>query len=255
MNVSHDHLHAYVDGALSEDERRAVDDYLAQRPEEAARVRAWRAQNAGLHELFDPVLSEPHSLTVTPTAKSLAHGAWSTPQWVALAATLLLGVSLGFIARGAYVPLALRMRVPIAQQAALAHAAYVPEVRHPVEVGASEEQHLVAWLSKRLAASLRAPDLNSAGFHLLGGRLLPAAGEVGDAPVALLMYENAQGRRLSLLVRHEASSRETAFQFSQRGATGVFYWIDGSLGYALAGDVDHEELASLAQLVYRQLNP
>ena len=51
----------------------------------------------------------------------------------------------------------------IAREAALAHVAYVPEVRHPVEVTAAEEKHLVAWLSKRLDAPLRAPSLVSPG--------------------------------------------------------------------------------------------
>jgi anti-sigma factor RsiW len=49
-----------------------------------------------------------------------------------------------------------------------AHAAYVPEVRHPVEVAASEQQHLIAWLSKRLSRPLRAPSLDAAGYQLLG---------------------------------------------------------------------------------------
>ena len=33
-----------------------------------------------------------------------------------------------------------------------AHSVYVPEVRHPVEVGAAEEAHLVQWLTKRIGA-------------------------------------------------------------------------------------------------------
>ena len=37
--------------------------------------------------------------------------------------------------------------------------------------------------------------------------------------------------------------------------TCVFYWIDGPLGYALAGDMDREELQRVARLVYKQLNP
>jgi anti-sigma factor RsiW len=138
---------------------------------------------------------------------------------------------------------------------ALAHAAYVPEVRHPVEVAGSDEQHLVAWLSKRLGASVRAPSLVSDGYRLLGGRLLPPAGEEGSAPVALFMYESAQGRRLSLLVRREPSGSATAFRFAQQGATNVFYWIDGPLGYALAGEIGRDELSTVAQSVYRQLNP
>ncbi len=252
--VNEEKLHAYVDDALDADERRAVQAYLAANPDEAARVRAYVAQNQALHRLFDRVLDEPHALGVdTRAASAAAARVWR--MLGGFAASLALGIAIGYLARGQFGRGAAPAMPGIAQQAALAHAAYLPEVRHPVEVAAAEEQHLVGWLSKRLGAQLRAPSLAAAGYQLLGGRLLPAAGEAGDAPVALLMYENAQGRRLSLLVRREASNRDTAFRFSQAGETGVFYWIDGALGYALAGNLDKDSLAPVARLVYQQLNP
>jgi len=133
--------------------------------------------------------------------------------------------------------------------------AYVPEVRHPVEVTAAEEKHLVAWLSKRLDAPLRAPSLAAHGYQLLGGRLLPPTSNRDPAPLALLMYENAQGKRLSLLVKREANNAETSFRFSEDQGARVFYWIDGPFGYALAGDIDREELQKIARGVYQQLNP
>jgi anti-sigma factor RsiW len=122
-------------------------------------------------------------------------------------------------------------------------------------VAASEQQHLVAWLSKRLSTPLRAPSLDAAGYQLLGGRLLSPTDFSDSAPIAMLMYENAQGRRLTLLVKRESTNRTTAFRFSEEGATRVFYWIDGPLGYALAGDLPRDELQVVARLVYRQLNP
>ena len=240
-------LHAYVDGAASEEDRRAVEAAAARDPDLAARLRAYAEQNRVLHEAFDAVLNEPHSLRV-PMAP-----AWSWNRWGGMAATLLLGVACGFFARGW---LTASASVPvIAREAVLAHAAYVPEVRHPVEVAASEESHLVAWLSKRLSTPIKAPSLVTAGYHLLGGRLLPPTHPNDPAPMALLMYENAQGRRLSLLVKRESTNTETAFRFSEDGATRVFYWIDGPLGYALAGDLPKDELQTIARLVYRQLNP
>lgn len=254
QDVSEDMLHAYVDDALDADERRAVEAYLAAHPDEAARVRAYVAQNQALHRLFDPVLDEPHALRVD-TRPAAANAARFWRRVGGFAATLALGIAIGYVARGPFGRGAAPAAPGIAQQAVLAHATYVPEVRHPVEVAAAEEQHLVGWLSKRLGAPLRAPSLAPAGYQLLGGRLLPAAGEVGNAPVALLMYENAQGRRLSLLVRRESSNRDTAFRFSQSGETGVFYWIDGPFGYALAGNLDKDSLAAVARLVYQQLNP
>jgi anti-sigma factor RsiW len=247
-----DVLHAYVDGQLPAAERAAVEAHLAAHADDAARVQAWRAQNEALHALFDPVLAEPHALRVGRAAPPLpARSAW------ALAASLVLGVAVG-AAGHAWLssPAATRAQpMPIARQAALAHAAYGPEVRHPVEVGAQEEQHLVAWLSKRLAAPLKAPDLQASGFRLLGGRLLPTTGELGDAPVALLMYENAHGKRLTLLVRRAADSGDTAFRFTAQGSTQVFYWIDGPFGYALAGDIGRDELGVVARRIYQQLNP
>lgn len=249
MSMNEDSLHAYVDDALDPDAARAVEAYLAEHPDDAARVDAYLAQNRALHRLFDPVLDEPHALGLQPPRERMPR----LRPALALAASLVLGVAIGAAGHAWLAPQ--RQAMPIARQAALAHAAYVPEVRHPVEVGAQEEQHLVAWLSKRLAAPLKAPDLHGDGFRLLGGRLLPTTGEPGDAPVALLMYENAAGKRLSLLVRRAPATGDTAFRFAMQGKTAVFYWIDGPFGYALAGDVERDELAAVARRVYQQLNP
>ena len=47
----------------------------------------------------------------------------------------------------------------------------------------------MAWLSKRLGTTLRAPKLDAEGLSLVGGRLLPAEGTTGQAAPA------AQGSR------------------------------------------------------------
>jgi anti-sigma factor RsiW len=241
-------LHAYVDDALADAERQEVERWLAQDAEAAQRVRAYQDQNRALHAAFDGILTEPHGLVVAPPART-AHAA----RWFAMAATLVLGIAIGYGGRGWLGASSAPM--PIAREAALAHVAYVPEVRHPVEVTASEEKHLVAWLSKRLDAPLRAPSLAAHGYQLLGGRLLPATSRQDPAPVALLMYENAQGKRLTLLVKRAANNAETSFRFSEDQGAPVFYWIDGPFGYALAGDLRRDELQSIARAVYQQLNP
>jgi anti-sigma factor RsiW len=241
-------LHAYVDNALTDEERREVEHWIAEDAAAAQRVRAYLEQNAALQALFDPVLAEPHSLRVRPPGNAA-----NASRWLALAATLVLGVGIGFTVRSWQG--ASRAPVTIAREAALAYVAYVPEVRHPVEVTSAEEKHLVAWLSKRLDAPLRAPSLAGFGYQLLGGRLLPATSPDDPAPLALLMYENPQGKRLSLLVKREANNAETSFRFSEDQGARVFYWIDGPFGYALAGDLERGELQKIARGVYQQLNP
>jgi anti-sigma factor RsiW len=247
-------LQAYADGRLPEERRSAVEAWLAARPDEAERIAAYRRMAHEVRAAYETMLSEP----VPPR---LAQAAARRPPWRRIrvaAAWLVLGIAIG-APTGWYArpERTVTQLVPdssmIARRAAVAHAVYSPEVRHPVEVGADDEQHLVAWLSKRLGVKLRAPKLEEAGMSLVGGRLLP--GENG--PVAQFMYQSQNGRRLTLYVRTEASrNRETAFRYARENNVGVFYWIDREVGYALASaDLSKDELLRLANVVYKKLEP
>lgn len=238
-------LHAYIDGQLPAERRRAVEEYLAAHPAEAERLRAYQTQNEQLHALFDTALDEP----VPPVWRTRPARRPAVMRAAALLAAAAVGGVLGWAVRGPQ-PVAVMTSLP--QQAAIAHVVYSPEVLHPVEVGAREEAHLVTWLSKRLGAPLRAPQLVAAGFELVGGRLLP--GETG--PAAQFMYQDAHGARLTLYVRTAAGdNRETAFRYTQEGKVGVFYWVDGPFGYALSGELERPRLLAVAETVYRTLNP
>jgi anti-sigma factor RsiW len=249
-------IQAWADGRLEAPRRAEVEAWLAAHPEEGERAAAYRGLNEALRARYDAVLQEP-------LPARLAHAARRRARWRTLglaAAWALLGIAVGAVGgwqlRGVQAPArtAAQPEVPvIAQRAALAHATYAPEVRHPVEVGADQEQHLVAWLSKRLGAAVRAPKLDGEGMALVGGRLLP--GESG--PVAQFMYQCARGRRVTLYVRTEAPDhRETAFRYTRENNVRVFYWIDRSFGYALSSaDLERDELLKLANVAYRQLNP
>ena len=246
MKLSEDDLHAYVDDRLDPERRRAVEAELAQSPEDVARAAAYREQAAALHALYDPVLGEP-----VPERLRNLRPSGRGARYAIAAGWLIAGAALGWLAHELASDLP-QSRPTLARQAAVAHAVYSPEVRHPVEVGAAEQEHLVNWLSKRLGAKLRTPLLTKEGYELVGGRLLP-----GDSgAVAQFMYQDAKGKRLTLYVsRLAAENRDTAFRFSQEDKVAVFYWIDGRLGYALSGELPKPELLEIATSVYRQLNP
>lgn len=144
----------------------------------------------------------------------------------------------------------------LTQRAALAHAIYAPEVRHPVEVRADDKAHLTAWLSKRLEADVRPPELDAEGFALVGGRLLPGEALFPRAPLpaAQFMYESASGRRITLYVRNAGlDERRTQPRYARVSGVGVFRWIDGRLACALAsGDIGRGELRRLTESVQRQ---
>ena len=254
--ISEAQLHALADGVLPEHQRAAVDAHLRAHPDDAARVDAWRAQNRQLRALFDPLLDD----TVPPAllqaaAPPAANGVWRRHAMQAAAAVVLVlaGGAGGWLLRGGdgAAPSASPLSLSLARSAAIAHAVYTPEVRHPVEVGAEQEAHLAQWLSKRLGSKLQPPALSPLGYQLIGGRLLPGD---GDGPVALFMYEDGKGQRLTLYVAKErAGKQETAFRYTQEKDLGVFYWIDGQLGYALSANLPKQALGKIADAVYAQL--
>jgi len=266
--ILEEELHALADNRLPPDRKAEIEAWLAQHPPQAERVGAWRAQNALLHRAFDPILAAPLPTRLLDAVRNPARGArFSVWRLAAVVAWLALGAVAGFVLRGEVGAAGAEATLP--RQAAIAHAVFVPEVRHPVEVTAAQEAHLVAWLSKRLGAPLKAPNLEAAGYALLGGRLLAgassaeagAAASGGNGAVAQFMYQDARGARLTLYVRNAGAEaakpgrRGSGFRYAREGSIGVFYWIDEKFGYALAGDPEKIELLNIATLVYSQISP
>ena len=246
-NITETDLHAYADGQLDDARRVQVGAHLAHNPEATEDVRVWREQNEALRALYNPVLNEPVPQRLLDARAP--RGRW--PYYALAAGAMGLSFGLGWILQ-AYQTDRSAKTVALPRRAAVAYAVYAPEVRHPVEVGADQQDHLVKWLSKRLGNELKVPVLTQQGFELVGGRLLPAA----KGPGAQFMYQDAKGQRITLYVSlRDTEPRDTAFRFSQEDKISVFYWIDGKLGYALSGEMDRASLLAVATVVYRQLNP
>ncbi|MBI1779346.1 MAG: anti-sigma factor [Proteobacteria bacterium] len=241
-------LNAYVDGALAPERLAEVERHLEINPEDAARVADYRRIAEAVRRAYDPVLLEalPDRLkrAVEQPGRSWAKRLRAVAASIALFG---LGLGTGWLAHEA--PTGGRISGALARQAVDAHRLFVAEVRHPVEVAANEEEHLVAWLSKRLGQPLKVPRLASYGFQLVGGRLLPSDGQ----PAAQFMYENASGQRLTLYLRASPDNRETAFRFTDENGVKVFYWLDGPIGCALSGDLDRDRLLPIARTVYTQI--
>ena len=276
--VSEDDLHALVDGRLTDAARSALEERVAADPAAAETRLVWQRQREALQALHAPVLSEP----VPPPLEAAARRATQVQQrldpwmrWGGMAATVLLAFGLGWLAHGQIGPGsplwsggAQLAAVPAAsvrdfvRQASVAHMVYAPEARHPVEVVAAQQEHLVQWLSKRLERPLKVPNLSAQGYELVGGRLLPGA----EGARAQFMFQNAAGERITLYIgamKDLASvrpaqpgapdRRETAFSFAGDGPVPGFYWVDQGFGYALSGSMPRDKLMLLATSVYQQL--
>jgi anti-sigma factor RsiW len=254
-------LHARADGQLAPERAAEVDDEARRDPALAGRLAEIRSQNAWLRSGLDPLLDDPPPQRLREAARGpgenrlrrLASRLTSVrvvryaPAWTA-AATLVIGITAGWYGRDAVLARA-GMPITFAQQMAYAHVLYASDPNRPVEMWAPDEKRLVAWLSKRLDYPLRAPDLESAGYALVGGRLV-----AGNArPTAMFVYENAAKERLTLQARKSTSADEAAFRYAVADGVGVFYWIDDHCAYALAGDLDRSQLLTIGELVYKQL--
>jgi anti-sigma factor RsiW len=259
-------LGAFVDGELPAGECEALEAHLADDPRAAARVAAYRAQKAALRALCEGARvpgegAAPGAVEAAgaaPAVLVLRPGApwwWRAgiaAAWVAVGAGLAVAAT-ALVPRLApglapeltvgSAPAAGRGETPeaFARRADIAYAVYSPEQRHPVEVGAADEAHLVAWLSKRLGKPLSVPSLAEYGYTLVGGRLLP--GNTG--PAAQFMYENDAGERLTLYVGSSARDRDPV-RLLRDGNRRTFYWSTERTGYALSGPQTEPKLREIA---------
>jgi anti-sigma factor RsiW len=246
-------LSSWLDGHGDRERRAAVEAWLSDHPEAAARVRLWAADRNALRARFDAAAREPVPEALT---RVLQRGAWQNAAWAraAMAAGLLVtGGAIG----SAFTWQWQAQRVTSAQagtpagwvqRAAYAHSVFTPEPRHPVEVGAQEE-HLARWLTRRIDIPVQLFDLRDEGFELMGGRLLPDAG----GKSAQLMYENAQTKeRVTVYLRKPDQDAPTTFRYRREGELGLFYWVEPGIGCALVGNLPKERLLALAQMVYKQ---
>jgi anti-sigma factor RsiW len=243
-------LGAYVDDELAIDARAVLQARLAGDESAVQRIAAYRAQKAALQTLCNA----GHGTASTGYVVLRRRDPWwrragLAAAWAvagagfAVAASTLLPHWLPGGGWGAgHDPAFLASDGEgFARRADVAYAVYSPEVRHPVEVGAADQAHLVAWLSKRLGKPLSVPPLEEYGYTFVGGRLLPGAA----GPAAQFMYQNDTGARLTLYVSASGRDRD-AVHLLRDGSRRTFYWSTEGMGYALSGPATEGRLRTIA---------
>lgn len=233
-----------IDGKLSSTERERIKRHLAENPDDAARHSKMQRQS----QLIKKTVPVPSAEHLRSLRKQPSNAFPSALRVAASVAIFAAGLGVGYSLPPRNSDVATDLAV-FARQARAAHSLYVSEVLHPVEVAASEKDHLQTWLSNRLGAAIIAPQLGDTGFSLIGGRLLPA----GDQASALFMYENANGDRLSLVATHGRPTQSQSFRFQEEGELLIVFWQDGPWQYSLVGDQQREPMDQIARLVHGQM--
>jgi anti-sigma factor RsiW len=240
-------LHAYADGELAPADRSQLERDIAADAEARAEVEAWRRQKEALKTSFAQVLNEDIPPAIRAALRYPGAGRRNAWYLAGAAVVVVAGVAAYFASTQVFT--ARSAGEEIAANALSAHRVYAAEIRHAVEVGANEKDHLVTWLSKRVGHRLTPPDLSGRGFELVGGRLLHEDG----FPAAQFMYEDGSKRRLTIYVANNPTRRETAFRINEQADYTTCYWLDGPSGYAVAAELPASEMLPIARTVYETM--
>jgi len=258
--VGEDDLQASIDGHLAPERAEMVETYLAAHPEERERLSQYAEQREALRAALGTASETPMPTRLQIShllAEQRRHLHRRLVQIAASIVLVFLGGIGGWAARDLVPRLTSSASATLAStvfdDAIAAHRTYSVETRHPVEVGANEEAHLVQWLSKRLGHRLIAPDLAALGFQLMGGRLLPVAASGG--PAAMFMYEDGKGTRLSCYYLTVDFGGETEFEYREQNGVSAFYWVEDRLAYAVTANAPRDQLLKVAEIIYQQNSP
>jgi anti-sigma factor RsiW len=250
--ISEDDLHGFVDHQLDPARRSEVQTYLDAHPEIAARIAAFSRQREAVRAAAAPIADEP-----IPPQLNLRHvmegrrrsQAWS---WRAMAASVLLlvvGGAGGWSLRGTAVERSETSGIAaLAQEAAYTFDVYGVDRSHPVEFGATDKAQLVNWIASRVGRTVSVPDLTASGYAFIGGRLVATP----HGAAGLLMYSNALGQRLAMLVRPMAVDKDTRMSEHSYGDIHGFTWASKGTGFSVVGPAPADLLHPIADEIRRQ---
>lgn len=247
--IGEDELHALVDGQLDPARAEVVERYLAARPEEAARLRAFIAQRDALRAALAFKAAEP-----TPARLRIAHlrsarHRAAVLRWRAIAAAavlLLAGAGFGWTVRGT-LDVAMPVADPGAAPAALHRALADPGQR--LEASARDID-LVGWLRAKTGETIPVPRLVGYGFTPDLAWVLPGA----DGPSVMLRFMDPDGTAVSVWRRptHDPVPRQLRCA-DEPGGLVTYTWSDGRHLHAVTAALPRERLRPIALAVERAM--
>ncbi len=240
-------INAYADGELDPVERANVERLLAGDPDARRILDGIERQKRALKSAYDSVLDEP----VPRSLSASVQGSYSRrlAPYAAMAASLAI-LALG-AAGGWYMAheSASTLVADMGRKAINAHEVYAAEIRHPVEVAASESDHIRKWLSKRIGTDITIPDLTANGYTFIGGRLLAT----DDRPAGQLMYEDVSKNRLTIFLAANPNTGGETIHVREKGELISCYWAENALAFAVTGEMPKDAMMKLANNIYDQM--
>ena len=246
MNCSRDLIEAYMDEELDPGLRATVEEHLSSCSACSEAHSRFREQRASLRSTA-PYYTAPAELQQSvrealqrEAAKETAAMARNTPwRWLAIAATILLAISVSWNVR--------RLQPRTAENDLVAQNILSDHIRsligtHLLDVPSSDQHTVKPWFNGKLDFSPQVKDFASQGFPLIGGRL----DYLTDRTVAALVYRRRQ-HVINLFTWPSDSSPVTESHFSRNGYN-VVHWTYGAMTCWAVSDITTTELEQFKDL-------
>jgi anti-sigma factor RsiW len=240
-------LDAYVDNELEPSLSAELQEHVAGCPTCSRRV----ADRESLGQLIRriPYYPAPAHLRAA-LATVAARRSWLPTGPVALAASLLLAVSLGgatMIWRSLRANDAVQLEASIAGETVSAHVRSMMAA-HLLDVPSSDQHTVKPWFLGKLDYAPPVEDLASAGFPLAGGRLDYIAGR----PVAALVYQRRQ-HTINLFVWPAPMPHQTGTNGAQsiRGFQ-VRHWSGKGMAFWAVSDLNETDLTEFVRALQQR---
>lgn len=244
---------AYLDGELSVTQSAEFEQALPGCPHCATRLEEARALSGLLREL--PVETAPDLLRARIDRELRAIGAKARPaasrqgmrqqpmRWMAMAASLIVAVSIGWLGG------TLSTQGNRDSDELVASYLRVASSEHAVDVVSSDRHTVKPWFAGRIDYAPPVYDLTSDGFPLLGGRL-----DVFDGrKVSVLVYRRNQ-HKVALTVTPAASDNGAPVSVTQRDGFVLGQWRHRGFEMRAVSDISTAEMESFASALDRAVD-
>ncbi|MDB5486334.1 MAG: transcriptional regulator [Reyranella sp.] len=242
---------AYVDGELSARESAAFEQALTACPECRRRLQTARTISGLLRDL--PVerasdllrarIERELRVSVGDTAPSAPPWARLRMRWAAMAASLIVAVSAGWLGS------ALTSQGGRQSDEMIAGYLRVAMADAPVEVASSDRHTVKPWFAGRIDYAPPVHDLTAEGFPLVGGRLDVVAGR----KVAVLVYRRNQ-HRVALTLWPAGAAGNVASTVTQRDGFVLAEWRHAGFDMRAVSDLSPADMTSFATAVDRAVD-
>jgi len=246
MNCSSDLIEAYMDGELDPSAKAAVEEHLstcqacleahARFRKQSASIRAAAPYYPAPAHLQQSVREALRRAAANERPAAVSNMPW---RWVAIAATVLLAVSISWNFR--------RPQGQTSERDLIAQNVLSDHIRsmigtHLLDVPSTDQHTVKPWFNGKLDFSPDVKDFASQGFPLIGGRLDYLTGRT----VAALVYRRRQ-HVINLFTWPSNSTPVDESHFSRNGYNAV-HWTYRSMTCWAVSDIGMNELEQFKDL-------